>query len=104
MNDPIDWQHRDSLRMWRVLAARGHTGAQAVTAHYGLAPLPVPAPALARPVPTPATVSASVPQAPRAVTPTAPKPVTPVLSGLQGRVDMLTRLISPPPVPPGLLD
>jgi hypothetical protein len=97
MNDPIDWQHRDSLRMWRVLAAHGHTGAQAVTAHYGLAPLPVPALAPA-PRPTPASVNASVPRPPRAVTPTAPPP-TVALTGVQRRVDMLTKLISPPEPP-----
>jgi hypothetical protein len=97
--EPIDWAHRENLRMWRVLAAQGHEAGQAVVAYHNLAPLPAPALAPA-PVPASATISATVPRLPRATVPAAPQPATPVLSGLQGRVDMLTRLISPP-VPPG---
>jgi hypothetical protein len=95
----IDWSHRQSLHMWRVLAHSGHEGAQAVAAYHGLAPLPPPAPA---PVPAPATVSATVPRPPRAVVPAAPTP-TIASSGLQRRVDMLTRLISPPAPPTDLV-
>jgi hypothetical protein len=102
MNEPINWEHRESLRMWAVLAARGHEGAQAVASYHGIAPVVAPPPPRSVPVPPP--VSASVPRAPRPTVPAVPQPATPVLSGLQGRVDMLTRLISPPPVPPGLLD
>jgi hypothetical protein len=97
MTEPINWAHRDMLRGWAILAGRGHVGAKAVAAHYGLTP-----PAVLPPMPTPRP--AAVPQAPRAVTPPAPQPATPVLSGLQGRVDMLQRLVSPPALPPGLLD
>ena len=86
----IDWAHRESLRMWNVLAARGHEGAQAVAAHHGLAPLPPVVPAPARAV---------APQVPRpAAAPAAPQP-TVALTGVSRRVDMLTKLISPP-VPP----
>ena len=88
----IDWSHRESLRMWSVLAAQGHEGAQQVAAYHGLPPSP--APALAPP-----PVTASVPQAPRAVTPAAP---TVALSGLDRRVAMLQRLVNPPPPPADL--
>jgi hypothetical protein len=98
MTEP-DWAHLENLRMWRVLAARGHEGAQAVVSHHSLAPLPA-LPPLPTQRPTPAPVNVAVPRAPRA---TVPQPATPVLSGLQGRVDMLTRLVNPPPLPPGLL-
>jgi hypothetical protein len=93
----IDWAHRESLRMWRVLAARGHEGAQAVTAYHGLPPLP--APALGPPpVAAQATISATVPRPPRATVPTAPLP-TPALAGVSRRVDALTKLIAPPVLP-----
>jgi hypothetical protein len=86
----IDWQHRDSLRMWSVLAARGHEGGQAVAAHWNLAPPAVlpPLPAQASPI----AVSATTPRAPRA-------PAAPVSSAIQGRVDALIGS----PVPKDLL-
>jgi hypothetical protein len=90
----IDWSHRESLRMWRVLASHGHEGAMAVVSHHGLAPLPAPAR-------VPAPVRAVVPRAPRAVVPTAPQP-TVALTGVQRRVEKLTQLIAPP-VPPDLV-
>jgi hypothetical protein len=99
--EPIDWAHRESLRMWRVLAAQGHEAGQAVVAYHGLAPLPAPALAPA-PVPARATVSATVPRPPRATVPTAPQP-TIASSGLQRRVDMLTRLVNPPAPPTDLV-
>jgi hypothetical protein len=95
----IDWTHRESLRMWAVLAGQGHEGAQAVAAAHGLTPLAAPQPLRAAPVPRP--VSASVPQAPRATVPTTPQP-TVALTGIERRVDMFTKLISPP-VPPDLV-
>jgi hypothetical protein len=91
----IDWEHRTSLRLWAQLASSGHEGAQQVASYHGLAPLPTYAPA-----PAPAPVSAAVPRAPRPVVPTAPQP-TVALSGVQRRMNKLTRLISPP-VPPDL--
>jgi hypothetical protein len=94
----VDWTHRESLRMWRVLAARGHEGAQQVVSHHGLASLPAPAFA---PAPAPAPIKAVVPRAPRAVVPTAPQP-TVALTGVQRRVAKLTQLIAPP-VPPDLI-
>jgi hypothetical protein len=101
--EPIDWTHRESLRMWRVLAAQGHEAGQAVAAYHGLAPLAVPSSALAPPsVPAPAVVSATVPRAPRPTVPTAPQP-TIASSGLQRRVDMLTRLVNPPTPPTDLV-
>lgn len=77
----IDWQHRESLRMWSVLASRGHEAAQHVAAYHGLVP-----PTILPPVPAP--VRALAPQAPRAVAPAVPQPTpaTPILSGVQGRV------------------
>jgi hypothetical protein len=36
MNEPIDWAHRESLRQWSILAARGHAGARAVADYHGL--------------------------------------------------------------------
>jgi hypothetical protein len=97
----IDWAHRESLRMWRVLAAQGHEGAQSVASYHNLPPLPAPAPAPA-PVPAPPTISATVPRAPHATVPTAPQP-TIASSGLQRRVDMLTRLVNPPAPPTDLV-
>jgi hypothetical protein len=91
----IDWSHRQSLHMWRVLAHSGHEGAQAVAAYHGLSPLPAPAPA-----PVPAPVSTVVPQAPRAPVPTAPQP-TPALAGISRRTEVLTSLLGrPAPVAP----
>jgi hypothetical protein len=89
----IDWAHRESLRQWSILAASGHEGAQAVASYHGLAPPPASARA-------PAPAKAVAPQAPRAVVPTAPQP-TVALTGVQRRVEKLTRLIAPP-VPPDL--
>jgi hypothetical protein len=92
--------HQDSLRMWRVLAARGHEGALAVVAHHGLAPqLPV-----TPPVFTPAPVRAVAPKVPRVVAPAATPaaPQTPTMTNLQRRIDLLTNLMSPP-VPPDLI-
>jgi hypothetical protein len=89
----INWEHRTSLRLWAQLASSGHEGALQVASYHQLA---LPAPALA---PAPARA----PQAPRAVTPTVPTPrPTVALSGVQRRVNKLTRLISPP-VPPDLI-
>jgi hypothetical protein len=92
----IDWAHRDMLRGWAILAARGHAAAQAVASYHGLVPPPVLPPA-------PAPARATVPRAPRPVVPTAPQPATPALSGVQRRVDMLTRLVSPPKPPDELV-
>jgi hypothetical protein len=105
------------LRSIHTRAAGGDPHAQAVIATPGIRDevaaynsrvatysgmkAPAPAPPSLRAAPAP---SAAVPRSPRAVTPTTPQPATPVLSGLQGRVDMLTRLVSPPPLPPGLID
>jgi hypothetical protein len=99
MNEPIDWAHRESLRQWAILAARGHEGAQAVAAYHGLVPPAILPPAPAPVSAAPAAVRAVTPRAPRAVVPAAPK--TPALDGVSRRVDMLTRLITPP-VPPDL--
>jgi hypothetical protein len=96
----IDWAHRESLRMWSVLAARGHEGAQAVASYHGIAPVVAPPPP--RSVPAPATVSATVPRPPRATVPTAPQP-TVASSGLQRRIDQLTRLVNPPAPPTDLV-
>jgi hypothetical protein len=90
----IDWAHRESLRMWAVLAARGNPGAQLVASYHGLVP-----PAILPPAPAP-VVRALVPQAPRAVAPAAATP-TPVLSGVQRRIDTLaSSLLGPRPVAP----
>jgi hypothetical protein len=83
----IDWAHRESLRQWSILAAGGHPGAQAVANYHGLTPPPVTAP--------------SVPRARRPAVPAVPAP-TPALGGVQRRVDMITRAITPP-VPPDLV-
>jgi hypothetical protein len=95
----IDWAHRESLRMWRVLAARGHEGAQAVASFHNLPPLPASALAPGAPVPAPPPVTASVPQAPRAVAPAVPQ--TPALAGISRRTEVLTSLLGrPAPVAP----
>jgi hypothetical protein len=88
----IDWRHRESLRQWSILASRGHDGARQVATYHGLVPPPVLPPAPAPP---------RAPQAPRAVTPTVPQPSV-ALTGVQRRMNKLTRLISPP-VPPDLI-
>jgi hypothetical protein len=93
--EPIDWAHRESLRMWRVLAARGHENAQAVVAYHGLPPLPAPT---LIPAPAPAPVRALVPQAPRATVPAAPQ-ATPALAGISRRAEMLTSLLGARPTP-----
>jgi hypothetical protein len=92
----IDWAHRESLRMWAMLAARGHEGAQAVATYHGLAPAPPRGlPPAAR---TPAPVSAIAPRAPW---PTVPAPVqpSPALAGISRRADMLTSLLGARPTP-----
>jgi hypothetical protein len=75
----IDWAHRDMLRGWAILAARGHQGAQQVASYHGLTPPPAyaRAPAPAKPV---------APQAPRPLVPVAPQP-TVALTGVQRRVE-----------------
>jgi hypothetical protein len=78
--DEINWQHRESLRLWSVLASQGHEGAQAVAAYHGLAPPPF--------------VPPSVPRAPRATVPAVPQ--TPALSGIQTRSAVLQNLLSRP--------
>jgi hypothetical protein len=101
MNDPIDWAHRESLRQWRILAARGHEGAMAVVSHQGLAPLSYPglAPLPAPPAPVPASVGASVSRAPRPVVPAVPQP-TPALAGITRRTELLTSLLGARPAVP----
>jgi hypothetical protein len=86
----IDWNHRESLRQWAILASRGHEGARGVAAYHGLTP-----PAVLPPTPVVRQSPALTPQAPRAVTPTTPTP-TPALTSTQRRVDRLTKLIAPP--------
>jgi hypothetical protein len=97
--------HIEMLRGWRMLAARGHEGAQAVVVHpqvqAKLGP-PVPLAAFKPMPPAPAlpSVTASVPQAPRAVVPTAPQP-TPALAGISRRTEVLSSLLGrPAPVAP----
>jgi hypothetical protein len=100
MTEPVDWAHRESLRQWRILAARGHEEAMAVISHQGLTPLSYPGlPPLSAPHLLPASVSAAVPRAPRPVA--APTP-TIASAGLQRRLDKLTRLVSPPTPPKDL--
>jgi hypothetical protein len=83
--------HRELMRGWSMLAARGHAGARDVLAYHGHA-LP------AAPPPTPAPGKAVAPQVPRPIAPAAP---TVALSGLDRRVAMLQRLVNPP-APPDL--
>jgi hypothetical protein len=92
----IDWAHRESLRAWAMLAARGHEGAQAVATYHGLEPAPPRGlPPAAR---APAPVSAIAPRAPR---PTVPAPVqpTPALAGVTRRTEVLTSLLGARPTP-----
>jgi hypothetical protein len=92
----IDWSHRESLRMWAQLAARGHEGAQAVATYHGLTPPAVLPPIpTQRPTPAPASVSAVVPRAPRA----AVQP-TPALAGITRRAGMLSSLLGAQPAAP----
>ncbi len=93
-----NWAHRDMLRGWAQLAAAGHPAAQDVVNFHGIPPVAPAAPWW----PAPATASATVPRAPRATAPTAPQP-TIASSGLQRRVDMLTRLVNPPAPPTDLV-
>jgi hypothetical protein len=91
----IDWAHRESLRMWAILAARGHEGAQAVAAAHGLTP-----PAILPPIPVVRQSPAAT--APRAPRPTMPAPVktTPALDGISRRTELLTSLLGAKPVAP----
>lgn len=109
MNEPIDWTHRESLRMWRVLAAQGHEGAQQVMAQphiqdelrahqqrvalYAHLPMTPPTAAV-RPVPQQS--AALTPQAPRAVVPAVPQ-ATPALAGITRRTEVLTSLLGARP-------
>ena len=97
--------HIESLRAWSMLAARGHSGAQAVMAHPEVQaklgtriPPTTPAPVRAAPI-------AVTPRPPRVAVPAvlAVQQPSPMLDGVAGRVAMLTNLLTPP-APPGLLD
>ena len=97
--------HIESLRAWSMLAARGHTGAQAVMAHPEVrAKLGTPIPPTT-PTPVnaaPAAVTPQPPRPPRVAVPAAPQP-SPMLDGVARKVDTLTQILSPE-VPAGLLD
>jgi hypothetical protein len=72
----IDWAHRESLRLWSMLAVRGHEGARRVASYHGLTP-----PAILPPTPVVRqSPAATVPRAPRPTVP-APMQPTPALSG-----------------------
>jgi hypothetical protein len=88
----VDWQHRDSLRLWAQLAANGHAAAIGVASYHGLIqPAVLPPTSVVRQSP------ALPPQAPRAVTPATPQPKA--LTGVARRIDKFTRLVNPPPPP-----
>jgi hypothetical protein len=91
----IDWAHRESLRMWSVLAAQGHEAARGVANYHGVTP-----PAILSPAPVVRqSPAASVPRAPR---PTVPAPVqpTPALAGVTRRTELLSSLLGAKPVAP----
>ena len=73
----IDWAHRESLRMWAVLAARGHEGAQAVASFHGLASVSPPG---------------------RPVVPAVPQ--SPALAGITRRTELLSSLLGAKPAAP----
>jgi hypothetical protein len=90
----IDWNHRESLRMWSVLAARGHEAARGVASYHGLTP-----PAILPPTPVVRQSPApTVPRAPRPTVPVQPTP-TPALAGITRRTEMLTSLLGARPAP-----
>jgi hypothetical protein len=100
MNDPIDWNHRQSLLHWARLAASGHEGAQAVASYHGIA-----LPAILPPAPVVRQSPALAPQTPhpaRAPRPAMSTPVqpTPALAGISRRTELLSSLLGAKPAVP----